>query len=240
MEAVKAVRTAADALRQQREDHGVITPADKLLAVTNGSSPVAAYLAEHGVGMGGTFFKFAKDGRFRKTSDDEEIPEGTELVVIYDQIMGGWIRFCGKGNPPDRRMGPIFGGFMPPKREELGDADEGQWETGLDGKPADPWQHQLLLPLQNPETGELLVFGTTSITGRREVGNLINQCDKLRTREPDVYPVIKLQVGGFQHRDDRIGYVRTPKFPIVGRAAKDNTAAANTAIADNLSDEIPF
>jgi hypothetical protein len=52
--------------------------------------------------------------------------------------------------------------------------------------------------------------------------------------------VIKLQVGGFQHRDDRIGYVRTPKFPIVGRAAKDNTAAANTAIADNLSDEIPF
>jgi hypothetical protein len=154
METAKAVRTAADALRQQREDHGVVVPTDKLPAVTNGSSPVAAYLAEHGVGMGGTFFKFAKDGRFRKTSDDEEIPEGKELVVIYDQIMGGWIRFCGKGNPPDRRMGPIFGGFMPPKREELGDTDDSQWEIGLDGKPADPWQHQLLLPLQNPETGE--------------------------------------------------------------------------------------
>jgi hypothetical protein len=83
----KAVRTAADALKQQREDHGAILPAEnasKLPAVMNGNSPIASYLAEYGVGMGGTFFKFAKDGKFRKTSDDEEIPEGTELVVVYE------------------------------------------------------------------------------------------------------------------------------------------------------------
>jgi len=178
METAKAVRTAADALRQQREDHGVVVPADKLPAVTNGSSPVAAYLAEHGVGLGGTFFKFAKDGKFRKTSDDEEIPEGTRFVVIYDQIQGGWIKFMGKGNPPERKQGNLFDGFVPPDRETLGDTDESEWEVGLSGKPADPWQFQLLLPLQHVETGELYVFNTSSITGRRAVDNLIQACSR--------------------------------------------------------------
>jgi hypothetical protein len=238
----KGVRTAADALKQQREDHGAILPAEKAskLPAVNGNSPIASYLAEYGVGMGGTFFKVAKDGKFRKTSDDEEIPEGTELVVVYDQIQAGWIKFNAKGNPPDRHMGAVFDGYLPPKREELGDTDESAWETDLSGRPSDPWQHQMLVPLQNVETGDLLVFGTSSITGRREVGNLIRQCDRLRNKEPDIYPVIKLQVGGFAHRDERVGWVKTPKFAVVGRAPKGNTAAATAAIADDLNDAIPF
>jgi hypothetical protein len=237
----KAVRSAADALMQQREDHGVIMPINKANQLaTNGASPVAGYLAECGVGMNGTFFKFAKDGKVRKTSDEEEIPEGTEFVVAYDQIQAGWIKFNGKGNPPDRHMGPIFDGYQPPNRESLGDTDQSQWETDLSGKPSDPWRHQMLVPLQHSETGELFVFGTTSLTGRREVGNLIRHCDRLRNKEPDAYPVIKLQVGGFAHRDKRVGWVKTPKFAVVGRAPKNNMGAASSAIADDMSDAIPF
>jgi hypothetical protein len=48
----------------------------KELALTNGSSPIGAYLAKHGVGASGTFIKFAKDGVFRKQLDDARIPEG--------------------------------------------------------------------------------------------------------------------------------------------------------------------
>ena len=158
-------------LKQQHEQEGAIVPASKR-ALANGGSPVSAYLAAHGVGMSGTFFKFAKDGKFRKTSDDEEIPEGTQFVVIYDQIQGGWIKFMGKGNQPERRQGNLFDGFVPPDRESLGDTDESEREVGLSGKPADPWQFQLLLPLQYVETGEFYVFNTTSITGRRAVDNL--------------------------------------------------------------------
>jgi hypothetical protein len=230
----------ANEMRQQREERGAIVPADKASAVTAGNSPVGNYLAEFGVGMSGTFFKFAKDGVFRKTADDEEVPEDTELVVVYDQIQVGWIKFNGKGNEPDRIMGPVFDGFMPPPRESLGNTDESQWEEGLNGKPADPYQHQVLIPLLNPKTDELLIFNTTSVTGRREAGNLIRHCERMRKKEPDVYPVIRLKVGGYNHRDERVGWVKTPKFAVVGSAPKDNTAAATAAIDKDLDDEVPF
>jgi len=229
----------SEALRQQREQQGAIVPAARA-ALANGGSPVSAYLAAHGVGMSGTFFKFAKDGKFRKTSDDEEIPEGTQFVVIYDQIQGGWIKFMGKGNPPERKQGNIFEGFVPPDRETLGDTDQSEWEVGLSGKPADPWQFQLLLPLQNVETGELYVFNTSSITGRRAVDNLIQACDRMQRTEPNDYPIIRLRIGGFQHRDERIGWIKTPAFERCGKAPKADLTAVTTSVAGDMSDEIPF
>src|SRR5215475_5927170 len=113
-------------LKQQREQEGAIIPASKR-ALANGGSPVSAYLAAHGVGMSGTFFKFAKDGKFRKAIDDEEIPEGTEFVVVSEQIQVGWVRFNGKGAQPTRQIGPVFDGFVPGKRDSLGDMDQSLW-----------------------------------------------------------------------------------------------------------------
>jgi hypothetical protein len=197
-------------------------------------------LAAHGVGMAGTFFKFAKDGKFRKTSDDAEIPEGTTFTVIYDQHQVGWIKFQGKGNPPIRKQGCVFDGFVPPPRAELGDNDPQEWELDLSGKPSDPWQLQHLLPLQSVETGELFVFQTTSVTGRRACDNLIGACGRMSQTEPDVYPVIKLRVGGFNHRDERIGWIKTPAFERVGKAPKANTTMANTSVDADLNDEIPW
>jgi hypothetical protein len=226
-------------LKQQREQQGAIVPAGRA-ALANGGSPVSAYLAAHGVGMSGTFFKFAKDGKFRKTSDDEEIPEGTQFIVIYDQIQAGWIKFMGKGNPPVRKQGNVFEGFVPPDRETLGDTDSREWEEGLSGKPADPWQFQLLLPLQNVETGELYVFNTSSITGRRAVDNLIQACGRMQRAEPNDYPVAKLRIGGFQHRDERIGWIRTPAFERCGKAPKANTTMADVSLGADMDDTIPF
>src|SRR5262245_6169604 len=138
----------SEALKQQRQVQGIIVPAarNSTLAV-NGSSPVGAYLAQHGIGTGGTFIKFAKDGVYRRQSDDAQIPTGTEVAVVYDEIRVGWIKFLDKGQQPERKMGPVFSGFVPAGREELGDLDETQWEIGLSGKPTDPWQFQVLVPL---------------------------------------------------------------------------------------------
>jgi hypothetical protein len=241
-EAKKNIPTTADVLKQQREEHGVIVPERKASAVArDDDTSVADYLTEFGVGMDGAFFKFdPKDGVFRKTSDGEEIPEGTELVVVYDQIQVGWIKFNGKGNEPDRKMGPLFDGYMPPKRDTLGDDDESQWEIGLNGKPDDPWKHQVLVPLLDPKTDELLIFNTTTKTGRCEANNLIKHCRRAYKKEPDMYPVIRLKVGGYPHSDDRVGWVKTPKFAVVGSAPKDNAAAATSAIDKDLNDEVPF
>ena len=212
----------------------------KEVALTNGGSPIGAYLAKHGVGASGTFIKFAQDGVFRKQIDDAKIPEGTEAVLIYDQVRVGWIKFLGKGNQPIRHTGPVFAGFVPPDRETLGDLDEAQWEKALSGKPVDPWQFQVLLPLQDTKTGELLIFGTSSITGRRACDNLISMCARMQVREPGDYPVIRLEVSGFQHRDERVGWVKVPAFTRVGKAPKSDVSAAVTKVADDMSDEIPW
>jgi hypothetical protein len=226
-------------IKQQREKEGAIVPASKR-ALVNGGSSVSAYLAAHGVGMAGTFFKFAKDGVFRKSSDDEEVPEGTEFVCIYDQVQAGWVKFAGKGVQPEHKQGAIFGGFVPPPRSELGDEDQEEWDTDLSGKPADPWQFQLLIPLQSVETGELFVFQTTSVTGRRAGDNLIGLCGRMEKNEPEHYPVIKLRISGFNHRDERVGWVKTPAFERIGKAPKANTTMADTAVDADLNDSVPF
>jgi hypothetical protein len=231
----------SEALKQQREQQGVIVPASKAALATNGSSPAAAYLATRGVGMTGIFFKFAKDGVFRKPSDDEEIKEGTTFRVIYDQIQTGWIKFVGKGNPPERRMGAVFEGHNPPKREELGEMDQSEWDIDpMTGKPADPWQFQILVPMQRVEGGELFVFQTGSITGRRACDNLISACIRMQASEPGFYPVIKLRISGFQHKNERIGWVKTPAFERIGKSPKSDATVTQTSPADDMSDEVPF
>jgi hypothetical protein len=203
------------------------------------SNAVDTYLNEHCGGGSGVLFKFSKDQRFRRVDDGEEIPLGREFTVVYDQIQVGWIKFNGKGELPERKMGALFQGFVPCPRDELGDDDQSLWEVGLSGKPADPWQQQILLPLQ-AEDGELFIFGTTSITGRRAVGRVIDECRKMLRREPNDYPIVKLALSSFQHREERIGRVTVPAFVRVGKTPKTGVAAIDTSIAADMNDEIPF
>src|SRR5262249_45742578 len=105
-----------------------------------------------------------------------------------------------------------------PERCDLGDNDESQWPTGIDGStPLDPWQHQICVVLQKRETGEFYTFVTSSVTGRRACGQLLRHYDRMRRTNPDEWPLIKLKTGGFAHRDERIGWVSTPAFAVVGR-----------------------
>ena len=138
------------------------------------------------------------------------------------------MRFNGEGEPPDRRMGLLYDGYIMPPRATLGDTDVSQWEIGLDGKPADPWQHFIYLVLQRGDTGELFTYTTSSVTGRRAIGNLLRHYDRLQRTHPDMYPCVRLKTGGFNHRDDRVGWVNVPVLAVVGRAPKDSTAKPNT------------
>jgi hypothetical protein len=95
-----------------------------------------------------------------------------------------------------------------------------KWQLGLDGKPADPWQHHVYLVLQRGDTGELFTYVTSSATGRRAIGNLLRHYDRMTRTNPDMFPVVRLKVGGFQHRDERVGWVATPVFAVVGRVTQ--------------------
>ena len=62
----------------------------------------------------------------------------------------------------------------------------------------------------------------------------------MQRREPNEYPVIKLALGSFQHRDERVGNVVVPAFPRVGKTPKTGMAAIDTSMGGDLDDAIPF
>jgi len=162
-----------------------------------------------------------------------------EFTCCYDQMQVGWIKFNGKGNTPTRHMGPLFNGFMPASRNSLGELDETKWDQGPDGNPVDPWLIQMLVPLVSID-GAPFIFTTTSVTGRSAVGKLIAVCKKMKWKEPDQYPLVRLATGGFQHRIPSIGFVTTPAFVVVGKMPKDGTAVPDAVVDDDMNDAVPF
>jgi hypothetical protein len=182
-----------------------------------------------------------KDGKFLYADTDESISPDADFVAMCDETLVGWIRFHRDGEtPPDRIQGILYDGFIMPPRDKLGDLDPSSWELGLDGEPADPWQHQMNVVLQNPATLELATFRTTNKTGRRAVGNLLKHYDRLRRKDDNHYPVVRLKRGGYNSRDPRVGWVHTPTFVIVGTAPKASAAIPDTSVAADMNDQIPF
>jgi hypothetical protein len=188
----------------------------------------------------GRLIKFCKDGRFVTSDDGAPISEDAEFIALCDQTLVGWIKFNGYDAPPDRHQGLLYDGYIMPPRESLGDLDEAQWETGLSGRPEDPWMHQMCVVLQHADTREMFTFSTSSVSGRRAVGNLLRHYDRMQRSGGDELPVVRLKAGGFNHRDDRIGWVPVPVFVAVGRASRDSADRPDTSTAADLNDELPY
>jgi hypothetical protein len=84
----------------------------------------------------------------------------------------------------------------------------------------------------------MYTLATSSITGRRAIGNLLRHYD--RTRKSEMYPIVRLKIGGFQHRDDRVGWVKVPVLAVVGKTPKDGTAKPDSSHAADMNDQLPF
>jgi hypothetical protein len=214
------------------------------VAIPDNRTEVQKYLDEIApAGIAGRLIKFTKEGVFATADDGEPVPEAADFIALCDETLVGWIKFNrdkDSDTPPERVMGLLYDGFVMPPRNTLGDTDVTQWEPGLSGAPEDPWHHQVCLVLQNTETKELYTFATTSQTGRRAVGNLLKHFDRMRRTNSAELPVVRLKSGGFNHRDDRIGWVSVPVFAVVGRAPRDSAAKPDTSAAGDLNDQIPF
>src|SRR6516164_10857688 len=97
----------------QQEDAIVPATKNNVVAINAGMN----YLAKHS--STGIPVRFNKEGKFiLPTEGDKELPEGTQLAVIWDQARGGYQRFGAKGERPEYRVDLIFGG-KPPTRNEL-------------------------------------------------------------------------------------------------------------------------
>jgi hypothetical protein len=209
-------------------------------AVPNNRTSVTKYLDDVApAGIAGRLVKWSKEGKFIYHDTGEEVPETDAFVALCPETLVGWMKFK-KDGPPDRAMGLLYDGFVMPDRSELDEQDPTSWELGLDGKPADPWQNTIYLVLQHGDTAELATFTTSSKTGRRAVGNLLRHYERMLKTHPGELPVVNLKKGGFAHRDERIGWVATPAFAVVGRAPMDSVAKPDTSPSADMDDAVPF
>jgi hypothetical protein len=191
--------------------------------------------------MVGRQIRGTKDAMFVTPDDGETIPDTVDFIALCDQTMVGRVKFNGEGNPPSYRMGLLYDNFVPPRDEDLPDRDVSTWELGLDHKPQDPWAHFMYLVLQRGDTAELFTYTTSSVTGRRAVGNLLKHYNRMRKTHPDTFPVVRLIEGGFNHRDERVGWVRVPVFRVVGRHAADDVSKPDSSPSGDMGgDAIPF
>jgi hypothetical protein len=211
------------------------------VAIPTNRTPVQAYLDEVAPSaFSGRLVKFNKDGKFAATDTGDVIDENLDFLAISDETQVGWIRFNGEGAPPDRIQGLLYEGFIMPARDTLGDTDQTRWELGLSGQPQDPWQHQMSIVLQETVSLEIFTFTTTSATGRRAIGNLLRHYERLRRADANLYPIVRLKPGGFQHKDPRVGWVAVPQFVVVGKAPKDTAVKPDSSTASDLNDSITF
>jgi hypothetical protein len=236
----KAARAAAKA--EETKSMVPAGPASNAVALPDNRPPIQRYIDEIApANIVGRMIKFSKEGQFVTADDDEPVEETAEFIALCDQTLIGWIKFHPDEDvPPDRRQGLLYDGFVMPPRDTLGDLDPSQWAEGLSTKPEDPWRHQVCLVLQRTGTTEIFTYVTTSLTGRRAVGNLLRHYDRMQRLNPGELPVVKLKAGGFNHRDPRVGWVATPVFAVVGRAPRDSAAKPDTSIEADLNDKIPI
>ena len=189
--------------------------------------------------IAGKLIKFSKEGSFIVAETEEKLSPDEDYVAMCDETLIGWIKFNDDA-PPDRHQGLLYDGFiMPAKGKPAGDLDPNEWPNGLNNQPTDPWQHQICLVLQSPKTQELFTFVTSSQTGRRAVGNLLRHYDRMVRTDKDSYPVVRLKPSGFDHRDERVGWVHVPAFAVVGRTPKNSSSVPDTSPAGDMNDLIP-
>ena len=169
---------------------------------------------------------------------EEAVPLGTEYLAHVIAWTKVWIKFV-NGELIERRTFRVAKGERPLEREDLDDSDETRWPEGIDGRPADPWVFQYLLPFESITSGEIVVFTTSSFGGRRAVADLCAAYAKRAAKYRSGQPIIKLAVTEMPTK--KFGKVPRPDFRIVGwDEPSPNAEPVIVPPGDEFRDEIPF
>jgi len=183
----------------------------------------------------GTLIKFNKGDWV--TGDDEDLEENTELVANMDQLMVGWIKWVDQ-RPTEQIMGTVVSGYQAPRRNELGDTDQAEWEVDEQGRPRDPWQFSNYIVMKDPgeSTSEehLYTFATSSKGGLGAIGVLCREFGKEMRTRPDQYPIVRLGADSYRH--PTYGRIHTPIIKIVGW--EDKSLFDTAGAVDEQDDEV--
>ena len=135
-----------------------------------------------GGGMGMLMkFDYAKEKFF---ISDDEVPLGREFVAHCGSYARGWTKFIDK-RPVDVKVLKVNEG-QPPTRDKLDEPELADTEN-------DPWVFQRYLPLEDPDSGEVIIFVSKSTGGKIALGDLL---DTYQHNTPGL-PMIKLPAPRF-------------------------------------------
>jgi hypothetical protein len=191
-------------------------------------------VANEGGGQFGKMIKFAK-GEWLHGDDD--IPPGTEFVVLIRDAMRGWVRFADK-KPVEYRLGYVRDNNAFANRDELGFTDRSIWEKNDRGEPNDPWAQQHYLPLQHCENGELYCWVFGSHGAKQAFRDLARAYSPYR--KTAMLPIVSLQTDSYRH--DTYGKIHVPVLK-VERWHDWGTAPVVEVVAptkSDMNDDIPF
>jgi len=195
-------------------DHGQL-PAqidndiDVLLRETARSNPILRWKQENGYRIG-----------------EEERELGREYIAYPREWSRGWVKWQ-DGEIVEQHVVRVVDDPKKPPRKEMGDNDPTEWED----KDKDPWSYQNYLPMEDIETGEFVVFSTSSIGGRIAIEKLCNHIAReIKAGRKSGLPKITLATKPMQ---TRFGERTRPDFPI-------STWVDQEPIAKDLNDDIPF
>jgi hypothetical protein len=166
----------------------------------------------------GKLLKFNK-GDWLAGQDEEEVPTGTRLVALMDELYIGWVHWKDKA-PDEQRMGRVVEGFQPARRKDLGDLDEDEWELDSEGRPQDPWtfsNNLLLRPAgctEEPDDEDLYTLAVSSRGGLNAIGDLCKVFAKEVRRRPNQVPIVELGVDSYVHKE--YGRTKIPVLKVVG------------------------
>lgn len=202
---------------------------------------------------------FAKMMKFKRNGDTSmylvdgiQIELGTQRIAHCIGWTKVWIKFW-DNKVAEKRIFRVARGERAPERDELPDYDvesRKRWQIGLNGQPRDPWVLQFLLPMEEPETGEINIFVASSFGGKRAVADLCQAWGTKARKNANVgQPMIRLQKTLFHTKD--YGDVARPLFDLIGFTDSSGEpmreidtqaldSAADTAGYTDMNDEIPF
>jgi hypothetical protein len=175
---------------------------------------------------------------------DDEVRLGHEYIADPMNWQSGWIQWK-DGVPVKQLMVRIADGKVPAERKTLSDTDETKWEDG-----EDPWQPQNVLPLEDAETGEFVLFVGTSLGAKIAIERLASRVARdIKAGRDRGLPRIKLAIGQFNTKE--YGKVDRPDFVIVGwehehepdagfRPLSEKKPIEKMPIGTEVDDEIPF
>ncbi len=166
----------------------------------------------------GTLIKFSK-GDWLLGPDEEPLDVGTQFTAVMSELQIGWIKWV-DSKPEEQIMGKVAEGFQPPRRKDLGDTDDTEWDVDSQGRPRDPWQFSNHLVLRKVGTDgadedDLYTFATSSRGGINAIGELCKAYGKQFRQRAGQFPIIELGVDSYVHSNKEYGRIKIPLLKLV-------------------------